>query len=162
MTPTHSIIRLLQLLTFLLFFVGLAAHGFGQPNLAQPVQTQERVTVILQDFRVHPNTTQAKAGRLTLEAVNKGMSPHELVILKTDLNPAALPRKEAKHHQGILAEYLVNEDDARIETIDEIDEFPAGTSQKKTVSLDPGHYVLFCNIPGHYDKGMYASLHIVR
>jgi uncharacterized cupredoxin-like copper-binding protein len=161
MTHTHSIIRLLRLVTFLLFFVGLATHGFGQPNLAQPVQSQERMTVILQDFRVHLNTTQAKAGRLTLEAVNEGMSTHELVILKTDLNPAALPRKEAKHNQGILAGYLVNEDDARIETIDEIEEFPAGTTQKKTVSLDPGHYVLFCNIPGHYDKGMFSSLTIV-
>jgi len=96
-----------------------------------------------------------------LEAMNEGMSVHELVILKTDLNPTTLPRKEAKPRQGIVTEYLVNEDDARIKTIDEIEEFPAGTSQKKTVVLDPGHYVLFCNIPGHYDKGMYASLQIV-
>lgn len=27
--------------------------------------------------------------------------------------------------------------------------------------LTPGHYVLFCNIPAHYDKGMFTSLHIV-
>ena len=87
---------------------------------------------------------------------------HELVILKTDLNPAELPRKEAKHHQELVQEYLVNEDDARVETIDEIEEFPVGTSQVKKVFLEPGHYVLFCNIPGHYDKGMYTSLHIVQ
>ena len=86
----------------------------------------------------------------------------QLVIIRTDLDPAALPRKEAKKPHSISSEYLVNEDDPRIETIEEIEEFPAGTSQKKTVFLDPGHYVLFCNIPGHFDKGMYASLHIVR
>ena len=125
-------------------------------------EVEEPVTIVLKDFDVHPNITQAKAGRLTLEAVNKGKSIHELVILKTDLNPAALPRKEAKPQPGRVTEYLVNEDDARIETIDEIEEFPAGTSQKKTIVLGPGHYVLFCNIPGHYDKGMYASLHVSR
>ena len=160
MTHRSTITRLFPLLSFLLFFAGLAPLGFGQSTPVQPLQTQGQVTVILQDFHVHPNRNEAKAGRLTLEAVNEGMSIHELVILKTDLNPAALPRKEAKPHQGIVTEYLVNEDDARMKTIDEIEEFPAGTSQKKTVVLDPGHYVLFCNIPGHYDKGMYASLHI--
>jgi len=53
----------------------------------------------------------------------------------------------------------VNEDDARITTIGEIEEFSTGITQKKTVVLDPDHYVLICNIPGYSDKGMYASLH---
>lgn len=146
---------------FALFFLTFVCLVFNQFAIAQTESSEERITLVLKDFDVHPNTMQGKAGRLTLEAVNEGMSIHELVILKTDLNPSALPRKEATPHQGIVTEYLVNEDDARITTIDEIEEFPAGTSQKKTVVLDPGHYVLFCNIPGHYDKGMYASLHIV-
>ena len=98
---------------------------------------------------------------LTLEAVNEGISIHELIILKTDFNPAALPRNEAKPHQRMAPEYLVHEDDARIQTIDDIEEFPADISQKQTVVLDPGHYVLFCNIPGYYDKGVSTSLHIL-
>jgi uncharacterized cupredoxin-like copper-binding protein len=161
MAQKNSMIRQAPLLTFGLFFT-LAFQVCSQIAIAQTGTAEEPVTIVLKDFDVHPNITQAKAGRLTLEAVNKGKSIHELVILKTDLNPAALPRKEAKPQPGRVTEYLVNEDDARIETIDEIEEFPAGTSQKKTIVLGPGHYVLFCNIPGHYDKGMYASLHVSR
>ena len=161
MTQAGSRINPFSLLMFSPFFLTLVFLVFNQFAIAQTETREERITVVLKDFAVPPNTTRAKTGRLTLEAMNEGMSVHELVILKTDLNPTTLPRKEAKPRQGIVTEYLVNEDDARIKTIDEIEEFPAGTSQKKTVVLDPGHYVLFCNIPGHYDKGMYASLQIV-
>jgi uncharacterized cupredoxin-like copper-binding protein len=159
MTQAGSISKPLSpwMIALFLTFVLLA---FNQVAFSQAETREARITVVLKDFSINPNTSQVRAGRLTLEAVNEGMSTHELVILRTDLNPAELPRIEAKPHQGIPTEYLVNEDDARIQTIDEIEEFPTGTSQKKTVVLDPGHYVLFCNIPGHYDKGMYASLRI--
>ena len=53
--------------------------------------------------------------------------------------------------------YLVNEDDMHVEAVDEIEEFPVGTSQAKKIVLTSGHYVLFCN----YDKGMFTSLRIV-
>jgi uncharacterized cupredoxin-like copper-binding protein len=29
-----------------------------------------------------------------------------------------------------------------------------------TVDLDPGNYVVICNIPGHYAAGMHAELTI--
>ncbi len=149
-------------LTFALVCLTCALPILDQSSIAQTEPTKEQVTVILKDFSVHPNSTQARAGRLTFEAVNEGMSTHELVILRTDLSLTDLPRKEAKDQAGIMTEYLVDEDHAQIEIIDEIEEFLSGTSQKKTISLDPGRYVLFCNIPGHYDKGMRASLHIVQ
>ena len=154
-------IRRLPLWIFALSIFSFVFSEFEQCALAQSSLTEEQLTVILKDFSVNPSTDQATAGRVTLVAVNQGKQIHELVILKTDLSPAALPRIKAKDEKGIASEYLVNEDDARIETIDEIEEFQAGTSQKKTVVLEPGHYVLFCNIPGHYDKGMYTSLHIM-
>lgn len=157
-----SMTKRFPLLMFSLAFFTVFFPVFDQSALAQSESTEKRLTIVLKDFSVHPNTTEVQAGKLTLEAVNEGMSTHELVILRTDLKPAALPRKEAKSQQGIPIEYLVNEDDARLETVDEIEEFPAGTSQVKKVFLEPGHYVLFCNIPGHYDKGMYTSLHIVQ
>lgn len=160
MTHKISMTKRFPLLMFLLACSTVGFPVFNQSVLAQSELTEERLTVVLKDFSILPNATEAQAGKLTFVAVNEGMSTHELVILRTDLNPAALPRKEAKSQQGIATEYLVNEDDTRIQPIDEIEEFPAGTSQKKTVALEPGNYVLFCNIPGHYDKGMYASLHI--
>ena len=125
------------------FFLTLGCLVFNSLAFAQSTATKAQLTIILKDFSIDSHTNRAKAGRLTLEAVNEGRSLHELVILKTDLNPAALPRKEAKPLQGMGSQYLADEDDPRINTIDEIEEFPSGTSQGKTVVLDSGHYVLF-------------------
>ncbi len=161
MTHQFSIIRLFHCLAFGCLVGVITIPAWHLTTYAQEPPIEDHVTVTLQDFHVRPDKTQAQAGRVSFTAVNEGISLHELVILRTDLDPAELPRKEAKDYEGTGREYLVNEDDAEIVTIDEIEEFPAGTSQKKIVSLNPGHYVLFCNIPGHYDKGMYASLHIV-
>lgn len=162
MTYKGSTIRQVPLLVFSLIFLTLVLLGFVQSVQAQHEPVEGSISVVLTDFQVHPNVTEATAGRLTFSVTNESARTHELVIIRTDLDPAALPRKAAKESHGLSTEYLVNEDDPRIETIEEIEEFPAGTSQKKTIFLDPGHYVLFCNIPGHFDKGMYASLHIVR
>ncbi len=132
------------------------------PAVAQTEATKEQVTVILKDFSVHAATKQAKAGQLTFEAVNEGIRTHELVFLRTDLRITDLPRKKTKSQPGIMTEYLVDENGIHIEIVDEIEEFPSGTIRKKTVSLDPGRYVLFCNIPGHFDKGMHTLLHIIE
>ncbi|TFG64228.1 MAG: hypothetical protein E4H32_03320 [Nitrospirales bacterium] len=67
---------------FALFFLTFVCLVFNQFAIAQTETREKRITIVLKDFYVHPNTTQAKTGRLTLEAVNEGMSIHELVILK--------------------------------------------------------------------------------
>ncbi len=161
MARKNLMIQLIRCLTLTLACLTGVIPIWVQSAIAQTEPLKKEVTVILKDFSVHPNSAQAKTGRLTFEAVNKGMSTHELVILRTDLRLSDLPRKQAKGQSGLAPEYLVDEDDIQIDIVEEIEEFPSGTSQKKTVSLRPGHYVLFCNIPGHFDKGMHASIHII-
>ncbi len=150
-------IRLAQFVTF--FIVGILL--VIQPVTGQSETPHQKISIVLNDFNVHPSVSQTTARTFIFDAANEGINTHELVILRTDLKPDALPRKKFKNGQVAPTEYLVNEDDARLTTIDEIEEFPAGTRQKKTISLSAGHYVLFCNIPGHYDKGMFASLQIM-
>lgn len=87
--------------------------------------------------------------------------PHELVILRTALNPANLARMEEKD-KGTVTGHIVNEEHAAVELIEEIEEFPAGNSREKKELLDPGRYVLFCNVTEHADKGMYASFHVTE
>ncbi len=123
---------------------------------------EEHVAVVLKDFSVHLDATQTTAGELIFSAVNKGLSIHELVIVKTNLHSASLPRKPTKTHEGMDNQYQVDEHDSHIERIDEIEEFPPGTKRERSVALGPGLYVLLCNIPGHYDKGMHASFHVTH
>ena len=76
-----SIIRQVSLL-LCVYALTLILSGTHQVTIAHSEMINQHITVVLKDFFVHPNTTQAKAGRITLEAVNEGMSTHELVVLK--------------------------------------------------------------------------------
>src|SRR6476620_9619518 len=43
------------------------------------------------EFFYNPKNATAKAGPTTIEAINGGAVEHELVVFKTDMNPAKLP-----------------------------------------------------------------------
>jgi hypothetical protein len=116
------------------------------------------VNVTLQEFSVIPDQDAVDAGEVEFVAENVGPDdPHELVIIKTDLAPDALPTRE---------DGGVDEDGDGIEIIDEIEEFDVGGSESLTLNLDEGNYVLICNlveeeeedgetvIEAHYQFGM--------
>ena len=94
MTQKGSTIRQVSRVLFTLLFCALVFLGVDQSAQAQHESTEGRINVVLKDFRVRPNITEVKAGRLTFSVMNEGVSMHELVISRTDLEPAALPRKE--------------------------------------------------------------------
>ena len=142
----------------ILMAIGFAILGFAQQGLSQPAFPTTHVHVTLKDFSVDPDQITAQAGWITFQAMNAGTMAHELVILRTDLNPANLPQIAEKDHKGSVTGLIVNEDHAAVEPIEEIEEFPADSLKEKKILLAPGRYVLFCNVPEHYTKGMYASL----
>lgn len=115
------------------------------------------VNVTLGEWVVEPDPSSAPAGSVTFVANNEGSEPHELVIVKTDLAPDALPTKE---------DGSFDEEAAGVEVVDEIEEFEAGGSESLTVNLEAGKYVLLCNLveedesgekESHYAKGMHAA-----
>lgn len=111
-----------------------------------------KVNVTLSEFIVSPEPPSAAAGDVTFVAKNEGKEKHELVVVKTDLAPDKLPTK---------ADGSVDEEGAGITVVDEIEEFESGGTEELTVKLDPGKYVLLCNIveedESHYQKGMHAA-----
>jgi len=48
-----------------------------------------------------------------------------------------------------------------LEVVDEIGEFPQGTTESLTVMLEPGKYQLVCNLPGHYAAGMHVGFEVL-
>ena len=78
---------------------------------------------------------------------------HEFVVVKTDLAPDALPTTE---------EGAVDEEGEGVELIGEIEEIPVGETSTTEFDLEPGSYVLFCNlvveeegeVEAHYSEGM--------
>jgi hypothetical protein len=51
-------------------------------------------------------------------------------------------------------------DEDAIDVVDELEEVQDGSVGALSVSLEPGTYVLFCNLEGHYLAGMYATIEV--
>ncbi len=108
------------------------------------------VSVTQKDFAITPDKTAARAGEVKFSVKNDGPSVHEFVIFKTELAPDAMPVDENK----------VDEEAKEVDHIDEIENIGAGESKELIVKLDPGKYVLICNLPGHYGLGMRAGFEV--
>jgi uncharacterized cupredoxin-like copper-binding protein len=118
------------------------------------------VDVTLQEFSVIPAQASVASGEVTFNATNEGPDdPHELVVVKTDLDLASLPTKE---------DGSVDEEGSGVSVIGEIEEFDPGQSMSATFTLEPGKYVLLCNIVeeedgqtiAHYRNGMRAAFEV--
>jgi len=111
------------------------------------------VEVGLAEWSVRPAVSEVPPGRIEFEAENKGTEPHELVVLKTDLPADSLVLEQDEPTVDEAASGLL------IGEIEE-DELPAGASAEGKFDLVPGNYVLFCNVPEHYRKGMRVAFKV--
>ena len=73
---------------------------------------------------------------------NTGTVTHDIRLARTDLAPDALPRSGADVDESKLEIVATSGDIKRREKV------------TRDVKLQPGGYVLFCNISGHYQLGM--------
>ena len=118
------------------------------------------VQVDLQEWSVLPGSASAAAGSVTFQVTNKGPEDvHEFVILRTDLDPGALPTD---------ATGAVSEEGGGIEVVDEIEDIAVGATAELTVPLASGKYVLLCNIydeaeqEAHFKLGMRTSFSVTQ
>ena len=52
-------------------------------------------------------------------------------------------------------------DEEQLNVVNEQPEYEPGVPGMVTVNLEPGHYVVMCNIEAHYKAGMYADFDVV-
>jgi copper binding plastocyanin/azurin family protein len=88
-----------------------------------------------------------KSGTTDFTIVNNGANPHELLIFKSDLAPAAYPTDAAGD---------IQEEGAGVTLVSDGENIDPGGSQARSVDLAPGTYLFLCNIPGHFKEGMFA------
>ena len=117
------------------------------PAAASGAATQ--VTAKESEFKIELSATSASAGSVTFAIANAGTTIHEFVVVKTDLAADKLPID--------TSEGEVNEDDPSLTAVDEVEDIAAGANESLSVDLPAGHYVVFCNLPGHYAGGMHAD-----
>lgn len=111
------------------------------------------IDVALTTYKITPSKSEANAGEITFHVHNDATDlTHEFVVFKTDLPADNLP---------LTAEGIVDEEAAGITLIDEVEDVVPGASADLTVTLDPGNYVLVCNVNDnnemHYAHGMYQA-----
>jgi uncharacterized cupredoxin-like copper-binding protein len=118
---------------------GSAAHG-------------ARVVVVEHDFGLVASPLSVPAGTVTLHVENHGPSTHEMNVDETSVRSGALPLRQ----NGLQ----VDEESSQLHPVDSISGIRVGTTQDLTLRLKPGHYVLFCNLEGHYLGGMHVELDV--
>jgi uncharacterized cupredoxin-like copper-binding protein len=109
-----------------------------------PVKVSGHTTVSMTEFAFKPNALATTAGKLKVTAKNDGSTAHEFMLLRTKKAPDALPVK-----QGVASV---------TGAVGEIPEQKPGASASHTFKLKAGRYVFICNLPGHYQAGMYGGL----
>jgi uncharacterized cupredoxin-like copper-binding protein len=109
-----------------------------------PGDPETTLDIAMTEFKFAPAKPELAHGKVEITATNKGKTEHELVLLKTDTDPSKL----AKDGDEVSEEG----------SIGEIADVPAGESASQTFDLGPGKYAMVCNLPGHYDAGMYGTL----
>ena len=93
------------------------------------------------------------AGSITFDLTNAGTIAHEFLVVRSDLTSTALLANVDATTKRI--------DEALLDVIDEQPEYEPGVPGTVTVTLTPGHYVVMCNIEGHYKAGMYADFDVL-
>ncbi|HUY99823.1 MAG TPA: cupredoxin domain-containing protein [Thermomicrobiaceae bacterium] len=135
----------------MLLLIALAgACGTTSGSYGAAASTAPAVRVSLVEFRITPSVTSVPAGPVTFVVSNQGAVTHEMVIVQTDSAPDRLK---------LSADGDADEDDNGLK-VGEVDDVAPGKSATETFRLKSGHYVLFCNQPGHYRMGMATALNV--
>jgi len=96
--------------------------------------------VTLDEFSTKASPKSASAGKVSFSVKNAGDDKHELVVIKTSTSASKLKvsggRASTKGSVG------------------EVEDIAGGKTKRLTLNLKKGHYVLLCNLPGHYQQGM--------
>ncbi len=137
--------KLLIAVIFLLVVVG----GIAQNAIA--AQTVTQVKVIETEMAIELSPTTVPAGAVEFIADNQGQLPHEMEIIKTDLPLDQMPIKDNRLERKKVGE--------KIDEI-EAEDLPSGATATLLTHLQPGRYLIECNIPGHFQAGMKAELFV--
>jgi uncharacterized cupredoxin-like copper-binding protein len=117
-------------------------------------------TATLKEWEIKLTSADLPAGSVTFNLTNSGDKEHEFIVRKTDLKADALPLNATAQDAG-----RINEEAPQLTEVGDPSEVavvpPGSTGLSLRLTLQPGHYVLFCNLKVedllHYQKGMRAD-----
>ncbi|MBI2773306.1 MAG: copper-binding protein [Chloroflexi bacterium] len=133
--------RLLAAMTACALLVAACAAAAPEVDI-----TKGQIGVDLKEHTISLTSREVRSGTVTFVSRNRGSIAHDLIVLRTDLTPDKVPldtnTQKAK-------------EDGRVGGVEEI---APGKNANLRLELAPGHYVLICNVPTHFQLGMRTEL----
>jgi uncharacterized cupredoxin-like copper-binding protein len=123
---------------------GMMSGSSGASQTAPVVNGAHVITAQLGEMFVRPSVTSVPAGKVTFQAKNVGKVMHELMVERMPMKFDSPGHPTESAAQGM------------------IEDMDPGHSGKMTLTLKPGKYMLFCNVPGHYAAGQHTVLTVTR
>ena len=123
---------------------GNGGNGDTEPP---PGDVSTSLDVVLDEFSVSASLDSAGVGTVTFSLTNDGTMPHNFKVIATDLAADALP--------VIEDEFIV--DEGAVDVLAASADLDVGGTEDVSLDLAAGSYVLICNIPGHYESGMFTA-----
>jgi uncharacterized cupredoxin-like copper-binding protein len=125
-------------------WVAVSTHSVAAQGAAQ-------LPIMLDDYRFLHDVTAVTAGDVTFDMTNVGDEVHELIVIKSDMDTAALPAGAARGEvdEAAIGEYVGGWEDVQ-----------PGAAASGTLTLAPGRYILLCNLTDHYSRGMVSTLQV--
>ncbi len=106
------------------------------------------VAVTEHDFRVEAPASLPGGGSYTFIVTNDGATHHEMIIAPT--KTGSLPLRS----DGLT----VDEEAIEASEPGSLEPGDPGSRRALTVHLNPGRYIFFCNMEGHYMAGMHTEV----
>ena len=131
--------------------LGVASAGLAQAAEIDNVTLQEKNGM----FAIDVAQKDLKAGKVTFDVTNKGADmQHEMIVVQLTPQQAADPTTLPYNEDSATV------DEEKINDRGEVSELDPGKEGSLTLDLQPGDYMLLCNVPGHYKAGMYTIIHV--
>jgi uncharacterized cupredoxin-like copper-binding protein len=138
MTRRLRLIAVLGVMSVVAIGCGGSDGGDGEPS-------GDGVVVEMEDFSLDAAPGTHAAGPVAFEIRNGGPSVHALTVIRSDAAADALPVEN-----GLIPE-------GQVDVVDEETDIPPGADATLSTNLEAGSYILVCNLPAHYESGMYAA-----
>ncbi len=106
------------------------------------------ISTTLNEWSIVLPSYELAAGASNFNVTNEGVILHNVIFVRTDLAPDALP----------VDDTILVVDETAVDVIARSADLVTGETDKVAVELSAGSYVLVCNIPTHYDLGMFVGI----